>query len=93
MKDAFNRDINLGNTVLYSTHDCGGTIYNIGKVVKLYPSISTKIGWNPDRVRIQLELSNQKSFSKNPILYAMNVIVLSPAFASDLKLSMSKLGD
>ena len=77
MKDAFDKPIELGDKVIYSTGG-SGTTYVIGEVSKLHASDPNNSSYYPpDRVTIApLYTTNRIGFSKNPILYASNVVVL-----------------
>ena len=82
-KDAFGNTIGIGTKVLYSTAKGSGTDYVYGEVVKLYPCKEKRNSsyWPPDRVEIKpLKGSCDSNFefrSKNPILYASNVVDIS----------------
>ena len=79
MKDAFGKQIKLGDKVIYSVSGGGGTEYVIGTVSKLYPyKKSDKSYTPPDRVSINpIRTTRSLDFSKEPIIYAANVVVLS----------------
>jgi hypothetical protein len=88
MKDAFGKEIKEGSRVLYSTGGGGGTVYHIGKVVRLLAEkestpkassnrISPVNQWTPDKVEIEINKSSQKNLmTKNPLVYASNVVVM-----------------
>ena len=80
MKDAFGQTVKLGAKVLYSTNSSAGTVYVIGKVVGLIlcKPDPLKGYWPPDRVMVKVEKCNVKwyKFSKDPTIYASNVIVM-----------------
>lgn len=78
MKDAFKNEIKEGDKVIYSTSGCGGTYYHVGKVVKLFPYKRDKTkNYNPpDRVEVKVKKSSKSKFTKNPLVYALNVVVL-----------------
>ena len=76
MKDAFGNDLELGDTVIYSTKGGGGTEYVIGTIAKMHPcQPSNKSYYPPDRVSIDVTKHTCSiGFSKNPIIYASNVV-------------------
>lgn len=88
MKDAFGKDIEEGSDVLYSTGGGGGTVYHIGKVVRLLSEkkstpkknnnrTSPVNQWTPDKVEIEVSKSSSDyKMTKNPLVYASNVVVL-----------------
>jgi len=78
MKDAFKKALKVNDKVLYSVRGGGGTVYYVGEVVKLHPHKNNDQPYSPpDRVEVEVTRSSDKStFSKNPIVYASNVIVL-----------------
>lgn len=80
MKDAFGKKINVGDKVICSTSNSGGTIYNFGEIVKLHPhkADNNKSYCPPDRVSIKIikSTSSWVKFEKDPILYASNVVLI-----------------
>lgn len=78
MKDAFGNNLRLGDKVIYST---GGspTAYVIGVVSELHPSKPKPNVqyYPPDRISINVKkTSKDMVFSKAPLLYASNVVLL-----------------
>lgn len=75
-KDAFDKNIKVGDSILYSTKSGGGTIYHFGKIIKLHPFKNKHSPYSPpDRVEIKINKSScMCSFVKNPIVYASNVV-------------------
>lgn len=79
MKDAYGNRLNLGDQIIYSTVRSSGTLYHIGKIVKLYPTKpdNGKSYQPPDRVAIEVtKTSGKYKFNNNPILYASNVVLV-----------------
>lgn len=79
MNDAFENEIGIGTKVLYSVGNGGSrTMYVIGEVTKLYPHVPNpdlSKYTPPDRVAIKpLKTTREIEFSKDPILYASNVV-------------------
>ena len=79
MIDAFGNHLEVGTKVLYSVKSGRGTMYALGKIVKLIPWVLSQKSYQPpDRVEIEIDTTNDgshKFFTKNPILYASNVVV------------------
>lgn len=79
MLDAYNNKLKMGDQIIYSTGGSSGTLYHIGKIVKLYPSPPNtgQIYTPPDRVAIEItETSGRYKFNNNPIVYASNVVLI-----------------
>ena len=76
MKDAFGNDLELGDMILYSTGGSAGTKYMVGTIQKMHPcQPSNKSYYPPDRVSIDVQHHTcHVGFSKNPIIYASNVV-------------------
>lgn len=69
--DAFGKSIVQGSKVLYSTGRVGGTVYHIGKVVRLIGETES----TPEKVEIKINKSSRKNLkTKNPLVYASNVV-------------------
>lgn len=76
MKDAFGKEITLDSIVLYTTGTTS-PIFVIGKIVKLYQKDPKPLVWAPDKVMVELiKASANVRYSKNPIIYASNVMVI-----------------
>lgn len=76
MKDAFDKDIDVGSKVLYVRSGGAGLTYFIGEITKLYPMKDSKKYYNPpDRVAVKI-ISGKGLSEKKPILYASNVVRL-----------------
>lgn len=84
MKDAFGNPLAVGDRVMFGINKSSGTLYSIGKIVKLYPYMrdATKQYSPPDRVGIHVTQSStpitqiRHKYSIDPILYTTNVVNL-----------------
>lgn len=76
-RDAFKCPISVGDMVLFSMKTGAGTEYSVGEIVKILKSKQCKIYFAPDKVEICVQKTNRRrAYSKNPILYASNVVRL-----------------
>lgn len=72
MKDAFGKELEVGSKVMYSSLGYG-IVYHVGKVLRLLPAKAT----TPDKVEIKIiKSSDNGEFTKNPIVYAKNVVLM-----------------
>jgi hypothetical protein len=74
MKDAFGKDLSLGDKIIYSTSNSNGTIYHIGEIIKFHKN-KNEYKFNPDKAAIKILKSDSK-FSKDPIVYCSNIVLL-----------------
>jgi hypothetical protein len=75
MKDAFGRELKIGDNILYSTSSSAGTLYHIGEITKFHDKKNEYKSWNPEKVTVKILKSDSK-FSRDPIVCSSNVVLL-----------------
>lgn len=74
MKDAFGKELSIGDKIIYSTSNSNGTTYHIGEIIKFHEN-KNEHKWNPDKATVKILKSDSK-FSKDPIVYCSNIVCL-----------------
>lgn len=95
MKDAFDNDLEVGDKVIYSVKGGGGTEYVVGVVEEMQPCQPKpgKSYYPPDRVIVKpVKTTRSLEFSKNPVLYASNVVAIA-ALAAECSSADTSPGD
>lgn len=85
MKDAFGKEIAVGDTVIYSIRCGSGTVYKIAEVIECWIKKAVTL---PDRVRLRIIKSNGIVENKvDPIVHTSTVVVLPVEYESKLEVS------